>query len=59
MIAMGMVLVYRSTGVLNIAHGGVGVFAGFCAWDLIVKQGWPYYLGVHVAGWLTTGAPSV
>jgi branched-chain amino acid transport system permease protein len=46
LIAMGMVLVYRSTGVLNIAHGGVGVFAGFCAWDLIVKQGWPYYLGV-------------
>ena len=27
LIAMGMVLVYRTTGVLNIAHGGVGVLA--------------------------------
>jgi branched-subunit amino acid ABC-type transport system permease component len=57
-----MVLVYRTTGVLNIAHGGVGVLCGFCAWDLITLRGWPYYLGVAVgsqwpscSGWPSSG----
>ena len=50
LIAMGIVLLYRTTGVLNIAHGGVGVFAGFLAWDLNSLRGWPYFpaLGVGV-----------
>ena len=46
LIAMGMVLVYRTTGVLNIAHGGVGVLSGYVAWDLMTKRGWPYYVAV-------------
>jgi branched-subunit amino acid ABC-type transport system permease component len=49
LIAMGMVLVYRTTGVLNIAHGGVGVLSGFVAWDLMTLRNWPYYAAV-VAG---------
>jgi branched-subunit amino acid ABC-type transport system permease component len=49
LLAMGMVLVYRTTGVLNIAHGGVGVLCGFVAWDLITLRHWPYYPGV-IAG---------
>lgn len=53
LIAMGIVLLYRTTGVLNIAHGGVGVFAGFIAWDLNSLQGWPYFpalaVGIAVA----------
>jgi sulfate-transporting ATPase len=46
LLALGMVLVYRTTGVLNIAHGGVGVLAGFVAWDLVTLRHWPYYIGV-------------
>src|SRR5207237_5368714 len=46
LLAMGMVLVYRTTGVLNIAHGGVGVLAGFVAWDLVRLRHWPYYPGL-------------
>src|SRR5205807_10544378 len=46
LIAMGMVLVYRTTGVLNIAHGGIGVLAGFVAWDLVRLRHWPYYPGL-------------
>jgi len=46
LIAMGMVLVYRTTGVLNIAHGGIGVLAGFVAWDLDTLRGWPYFAAV-------------
>src|SRR5207248_2522877 len=49
LLAIGMVLVYRTTGVLNIAHGGIGVLSGFVAWDLITNRHWPYYPGV-VAG---------
>ena len=48
LIAMGMVLVYRTTGVLNIAHGGIGVLAGFVAWDLDTLRGWPYYPAILV-----------
>jgi branched-subunit amino acid ABC-type transport system permease component len=46
LIAMGMVLVYRTTGVLNIAHGGVGVLAGFVAWDLNTLRNWPYFVAI-------------
>ena len=49
LIAMGMVLVYRTTGVLNIAHGGVGVLAGFVAWDLHTLRNWPYFAAI-IAG---------
>ena len=48
LIAMGMVLVYRTTGVLNIAHGGIGVLAGFVAWDLKYLRNWPYFAAVAV-----------
>ena len=48
LIAMGMVLVYRATGVLNVAHGGVGVLAGFVAWDLNTLRGWPYFAAIAV-----------
>jgi len=48
LIALGMVLVYRTTGVLNLAHGGIGVLCGFVAWDLITLRHFPYYLGVTV-----------
>lgn len=47
-IAIGMVLVYRTTNVLNVAHGGIGILAGYIAWDLIVLRDLPYYLGVAI-----------
>jgi branched-subunit amino acid ABC-type transport system permease component len=54
-IAIGMVLVYRTTGVLNIAHGGIGVLSAYIAWDLITLRGVPYYIGIAV-GILFAGA---
>src|SRR2546421_10068286 len=41
LIAMGMVLVYRATGMLNIAHGGVGVLAGIVAGGPVTVTGPP------------------
>jgi branched-subunit amino acid ABC-type transport system permease component len=45
-IAIGMVLVYRTTGVLNIAHGGVGILSGYIAHELIHFRHLPYYVGI-------------
>src|SRR2546421_11926968 len=47
-IAIGMVLVYRTTNVLNVAHGGIGILSAYIAWDLIVLRGLNYYLGVTI-----------
>jgi sulfate-transporting ATPase len=45
-IAIGMVLVYRTTGVLNIAHGGIGILSGYVAYEMIHFRHQPYYLGL-------------
>ena len=45
-IALGMVLLYRTTGVLNIAHGGIGILSGYVAHELINFRGQPYYVGI-------------
>jgi branched-chain amino acid transport system permease protein len=47
-IAVGMVLVYRTTNVLNIAHGGIGILSAYIAWDIIVLRGYNYYVGVAI-----------
>jgi branched-chain amino acid transport system permease protein len=46
--ALGIVLIYRATGVLNFAHGAMGMFSTFVAWQ--VFYGW-----VHPA-WMPTWA---
>jgi branched-subunit amino acid ABC-type transport system permease component len=38
--ALGIVLIYRATGVLNFAHGAMGMFSTFVAWQ--VFYGWPH-----------------
>jgi sulfate-transporting ATPase len=45
-IAIGMVLVYRTTGVLNVAHGGIGILSGYVAHEIINIRHQPYYLGI-------------
>jgi branched-chain amino acid transport system permease protein len=38
---VGMVVLYRATGVLNLAYGAVGAMGAFIAWALINDHGWP------------------
>ena len=38
--ALGIVLIYRTTGVLNFAHGAMGMFSTFVAWQ--VFYGYPH-----------------
>ena len=37
---VGMVVLYRATGVLNLAFGAVGAMGALIAWQLINNNGW-------------------
>ncbi len=52
LVAIGIVLIYKATEVLNFAHGDLLVVAAFGAWGLIAVLGWPFWaaLLVVVAG---------
>jgi branched-chain amino acid transport system permease protein len=41
---VGLVVLYRATGVLNFAYGAVGALGAFCAWS-VVNAGYPEQLG--------------
>lgn len=41
---VGMVVLYRTTGVLNLAFGAVGAMGAFIAWSLINTLAWPAVL---------------
>jgi branched-chain amino acid transport system permease protein len=45
---VGMVVLYQTTGVLNLAFGAVGAMGAFTAWSLINSFGWPEWLAYLV-----------
>lgn len=50
--ALGIVLIYRTTGVLNFAHGAMGMFSTFVAWQIfygISHPYWPQWLATVVS----------
>lgn len=53
LVALGIVLIYRSTRVLNFAHGDVATLATFVAFSLLSHR---YSFGVALAGSLLVGA---
>jgi branched-chain amino acid transport system permease protein len=46
LVAMGIVIVYRSSGIFNFAHGAIILIGAFLFWTLISLAQWP--LGVCV-----------
>lgn len=52
LVALGIVLIYKATEVLNFAHGDMLVLAAFTAWALITGLGLPFWaaLGLTAAG---------
>src|SRR5437588_230045 len=52
--AVGLVLIYRVSGVLNFAHGAVAMFATFTAYEVSTVRGAPGWVGALVA--IFTGA---
>jgi branched-chain amino acid transport system permease protein len=50
--ALGIVLIYRTTGVLNFAHGAMGMFSTFVAWQIFygtTHPFWPAWLATTIA----------
>lgn len=47
--ALGLVLVFKGSKVLNFAHAEIGTFTLLLAHVLIVEQGWPYVVGAGIA----------
>jgi branched-chain amino acid transport system permease protein len=47
--AIGLVLIFRVSGVLNFAHGAVAMFATFVAYQISVVNGAPGWVGLLVA----------
>jgi branched-chain amino acid transport system permease protein len=56
---VGMVVLYRTTGVLNLAFGAIGALSALLAWDLINNSLWPewpaYGVAVLIAAVITVG----
>lgn len=44
LVALGLVLTYKATEVLNFAHGDVLMASSFVGWGLIVVWHWPFWL---------------
>ena len=49
-MAVGLVLIFRISRVINIAHAEVGAFGGGAAGLLVAKYGVPYPIAL-IAGW--------
>jgi sulfate-transporting ATPase len=45
LMALGLVLMYRSSGVVNFATGGIGMACSFVLWDLTRSAGWSAWAG--------------
>jgi branched-subunit amino acid ABC-type transport system permease component len=39
----GLVLTYKTSGVLNFGYGAVALFTSFCYWQMTVRWGWPVW----------------
>jgi ABC-type branched-subunit amino acid transport system ATPase component/ABC-type branched-subunit amino acid transport system permease subunit len=48
LLAVGLVLVHRSSRLVNFAHGEVGAFAAVALGVLVNERGWPYYVALPV-----------
>ena len=41
---VGLVVLFRATGVVNLAYGAVGAFGALITWQLINEAGWNEWL---------------
>ena len=46
---LGIVVLYRTTGVVNLAFGAIGAAGGLISWYLINHHSWPEWLAYLVA----------
>lgn len=46
LVALGLVIIYKSSGVLNLAHGGFLLLLSFLAWTFADAMGLPMWLSI-------------
>ena len=51
MSGVGLVVLYRTTGVLNLFYGAIGALGSLTAWELINEYGWNQWLGNMSGMW--------
>jgi branched-chain amino acid transport system permease protein len=44
----GLVLTYKTSGILNLGIGGIALFTTFVHWNLTIGHGWPVWLSAIV-----------
>lgn len=49
MSGLGLVVLYRTTGVLNLFYGAVGALGSLISWELVNEHGWNQYVTFAVA----------
>jgi len=49
LLGLGLTLVYRTTRILNFAHGEIGALPAALIPILVINNGWPYWLVMPVA----------
>ena len=55
LMALCVVMIYRTTGHLNFAQGEMGTLGAFVVYVLAVEQGLPLWVGIKTyAAWLAT-----
>jgi branched-chain amino acid transport system permease protein len=52
---VGIVMLHRATGTLNLAHGALGALSALVAWELTEERGWPV-LAASAVGLVATVA---
>jgi len=55
LVALGFVLIYRATRVVNFAQGEIMMLTGYIGFQLVSNMGLPYFIGIPLA-LLITGA---
>ena len=43
LLALALVIIHRSTGVINFAQGEMATLSTYIAWTLTVNHGWSYW----------------
>ena len=46
LMALGFVMIYKATEMVNFAQGDMMMLGSFVAWTLIMDLGMPFWLGV-------------
>ena len=49
LLAIGIVLIYRASRIINFAHAGFGGVAAILFFELVGFEGWPYWAAVVVS----------